>query len=64
MYSGVARAGARPPPTGPLSVVCRKILMPVGKSDGRRRQIDPERLTLMLLYFTNNNFLLSVFTRN
>ena len=28
-----------------LSVVCRKILMPVGKSDGRRRRIDPERLT-------------------
>ena len=38
------RGGDRPP-TGPLSVVCRKILMPVGKSDGRRRRIDPERLT-------------------
>ena len=34
-----------PPPTGPLSVVCRKRLMPVGKSDGRRRRIDPERFT-------------------
>ena len=56
-------ATAPPSPTGLLNVVCRENLMPVGKSDGRRRRIDPERLTL-LLYFTNNNFLLSVFTRN
>ena len=34
-----------PPPTGLLSVVSWNILMPVGKSDGRRRRIDPGRLT-------------------
>ena len=66
--NGVARGGqgGRPPPppptspplTGPLSVVCRKI--------GWSKTANWSRTTyaLMLLYFTNNNFLLSVFIRN
>ena len=44
-YRGKREGGGGAATAGPLSVVCRNILMPVGKSDGRRRRIDPERLT-------------------